>query len=354
MKRIQLMQLVLFSFVLGTAIAFTGGLNPYACIAGTAGATITLSLIGLGASNVLAMAAPDVSALTTDFVKFGGKIFGKRVNEWNLTKSGILVMSNVNKPEALTKLSAQGNPRPYREQADTAGNGAAFTDRILTVRQSKWDFVIDPEKYRQTYLANTEEIPYYKFILDQVSKEYLAAIEASTIGRGVYNGAGSATADIADGFRTIVDAEIVLTNLVPIVTGAITSANAVTKVELVASAMVGSKAWMRKVATRIKCSWETVDKYKAHYRTLNGFNFKPDDLGRYKLDGYNCYLDPEVWMGSSDELILTVDNNLVAGTDSNGVKVYATPRMNLVDLRLMMPIGAQIQDLDAMIVNDQF
>ena len=99
------------------------------------------------------MEAPDLSALTAAFVKFGGKILKKEVNELDLSSPAITVMKNIKQPEALPRINATGGPIPYRAQDDTAGNGVEFTDRTLTVYQSKWDFDYDPEKYRNTYLA---------------------------------------------------------------------------------------------------------------------------------------------------------------------------------------------------------
>lgn len=295
---------------------------------------------------------PDLSALTTSFVKFGGKIFMKNVNDADFKGQGILVYKNVKAPIPLTKLSGQGNIRPYREQDDTSGNGVAFTDRILTVYQSKWDMDVDPEKYRNTYLASDQEIPFYQFILEQVAKEYLAQINDSAAYLGSYNAAGSTAAAIATGWGTIIAAEITATNLTPVVTGAITTANAVDKVELVAKdAQV--KAWMRNKGFVVYCSFATFDKYCTHYRTLNGFQFQPGNKNEYWIDGINARLKPVSWMGTSSRLIATIENNLAVGTDGESVKFAATARRNIIELRPMMPIGFQIADLGAMVVNDQ-
>lgn len=295
---------------------------------------------------------PDLSTLTSSFVKFGGKIFMKNVNEADFKGQGIQVFKNVKAPIALPKLSAQGNPRPYREQDDTSGNDMKFTDRVLTVYQCKWDTDVDPEKYRNTYLADGSSNPFYQYILEQIAKEYLAQINDNVAYLGVYNGAGSTAAAIATGWGTIIAAEITATNLTPVVTGAITSANAVDKVELVAKdAQV--KAWMRTKGFNVYCSFATFDKFCAHYRTLNGYQYKPGNNNEYWIDGINAKLKPVSWMGTSARLIATPDNNLVLGTDGESVQMAATARRNIIELRPMMPVGFQIADLGAMVVNDQ-
>lgn len=296
------------------------------------------------------MASPDVSTLTSSFVEFGGSIFGKNVLNWELSSLGIQVRTNVNAPQAMTKLSAQGTPRPYATGDNTTGNGPKFTDRVLTAYQSKWDYDFDPEEFRNTYLANASGNPFYQEALNQISAEYLDHITRSTLYLGVRNGAGTAPADITDGWGTLIAALITATTITPVATGVITDANAVTKVEQVAEAV---PAWMRQKGFIVYCSYATIDKYKKHYRTLNGFGFNKNEVGQYQLDGINAVLRPVAFMGTSARLIATVKDNLVFGTDMERVAVAASMRRNVSEVRMMIPAGCQIQDLDALVVNDQ-
>jgi hypothetical protein len=41
------------------------------------------------------------------------------------------------------------------------------------------------------------------------------------------------------------------------------------------------------------------------------------------------------------------------GTDSEGVQVHATQSRNIINVRLMMPVGFQIADVGALFVNGQ-
>lgn len=296
------------------------------------------------------MALTDLTAITNSFVELGGAIFGKRVLNWDLKTRGIQVRTNVNKPQVLAKLSAKGGPMPYRGQDDTTGNGVKFTDRTLTVYQSKWDYDFDPKEFHNNYLAGESSDDFVTAANDQVAKEYLDQLTRSTIYFGVRNAAGTGAADLCDGFGTIIAAEIVATKLVPVVTGALTAANAVDKVELVAESV---PVWMREQGFVIYCSYATLDKYKKHYRTLNGFGFSKDETGKYKLDGINATLEPLAMMGNSGRLIATVDGNLVVGTDIESIAVEATKRRNIIEVRQLMDLGTQIQDLDALVVNDQ-
>lgn len=297
------------------------------------------------------MANQDLSALSTDFVKFGGPIMMKEVNAFDAKAQGIMVYKNVKAPIPLPKISAVGGPRPYRAQDDTSGNGVAWTDRTLTVRQSKWDMDFDPEVFRNQYLNDGSENPYYQVALQQIAKEYLAAINDSTAYLGQYNAAGTAANDLADGWGTLIAADIGgAAEITVTATGAITSANAVTKVELVAKSV---PVWMRNKGFRVKVSYDVFDKFLSHYRTLNGFQYQPNQSGSYKIDGINAILEPASWMGSSQRIIAVTDNNLCMGTDGESVTVHASVRRNIIEVRPMMPIGFQIADLAAIVVNDQ-
>jgi hypothetical protein len=293
------------------------------------------------------MATYTTSALTTAFLQ-GASVFGKRVLDWDIRNAGIEVRTNVKAPQALTKLTADGAPRPYRITDDF--NGATFADRVLTVYAAKYDMQLDPEDLRNKYLATLPEFPFENFAVDQAAKQFLDAVTTSTLGSGVYNAAGTGAADLWSGWLTIIAAEITATTLTPVATGAITSANAVTKVEQVADAL---PTLVKQGGFRILCSYDILSKYRIHYRTLNGFGFNKNEVGQYQLDGMNGVLQPQAWLGTSQRLIATVDNNLVFGTDIEGISMHPTPYLNYLKTRLMMTGGCQIKDLAVLTVNDQ-
>jgi hypothetical protein len=314
-------------------------------------ATSYVVTLANSAGLVINADAPDLSAISTGFFTKGPETFRKQVNSWNLDKYGIRVYKRVKQPIKLPKLSAKGGPRPYRTNDDSSGNGFKFTDRELKVNQSKWDFTYNPEEFRNTYLQDESEQPEYQQALDQISKEYLAAINDSAMGSGTYNSSGTTAAAIATGYLTIIANEISGSAITPVVTGSISTSNAVTKVETLVSAM---PAWMReRTDVKILCSYDVFDKYKTHYRASFGFTFQPSAIGKYIVDGTNIELVPCSWMGSSQRLIGTIDGNLVAGTDSDAISVHPSIKMDQIEVRLKMAVGLQIADLEALIVNDQ-
>ena len=57
------------------------------------------------------MATYDLAALTTAFVG-GAEVFGKEVLDWDIRELGIQVRTNVNTPQAMGKLTMDGDPQP--------------------------------------------------------------------------------------------------------------------------------------------------------------------------------------------------------------------------------------------------
>jgi len=293
------------------------------------------------------MATYDLSALTTAFVG-GAEAFGKELLNWDIRSMGVQVRTNVNTPQAMAKFEADGEPQPYRKQDDF--NGGTFTDRVLTAYQSKYDQELDAEDFRNTYLAELPEMPFEQFAVNQAGRQFLEALMKNTLWTGVRNGAGTTSADICDGWGTIIAAEVIGGGLTEVATGAITSANAVTKVEQVADAV---PTFMKQKGFRILSSFDVLEKYRKHYRTLNAFGFNKNERGQYLLDGINAVLQPVAFMGTSQRLVATWDGNLVFGTDLERLSMFPTPHLNLLRNRILFPAGCQIRDLDVITINDQ-
>lgn len=295
----------------------------------------------------------DLSALTNAFVG-GGEIFGKEVLAWDIRDAGIQIRTNVKTPQALAKYTADGKPRPYRKDDDF--NGGTFTDRVLTVRMSKYDQEIDSEDLRNEYLAELPEaqsgglLNFEAFAVQQAAKQYLEALITDTLGSGVYDANGSDAADIADGWLTILAAAIIAGDTVEVATGAITGANAVTKVELLHDACPTK---LKKKGMRILCSHSIAEFYATHYRVLNGFGFDPKMQDKIKLDNRKAVLQAVDWLDGSQRLIATADSNLIFGTDMDTLKMYPTPHLNILQNRIMFAVGCQIRDFDMLRCNDQ-
>lgn len=296
------------------------------------------------------MANPDVSALAAGLVTSGPEIFRSHVNSWDIKNQGILVLDDVSSPRALTKLSSTGSPRPYRTNDDSSGNTATFSDRKLIVNQTKWDFEpFTTENFRNTHLASQRDM-LYETVTDKLSADYLAQVNDNCAYLGVYDANGNTAAAMGTGWGKIIADLITASKITPVVTGAITGANAVNKIEDVVDS---APAHMKSKKGFVYISFATWAKYRTHYRVLNGFGFAPKE-GVYKLDAYpDITIVPASWMGNSGRVIYTLDQNLVFGTDGDAVTMHPSIKYDTIELRMKLPVGFEIQDEVVLIVNDQ-
>lgn len=289
------------------------------------------------------------TALETAFLG-AASVYQKKLLGWDIVEAGVELRTNVTTPQGLAKYDTNDGPQPYRKQDDF--KAGTFTDRTLTAYQSKYDQELDPEDFRNTYLATLPEMPFEQYAVDHAGQRFLDALMRNTLWSGVRNGAGTTPADICDGWGTIIAAEITATNITPVATGVITSANAVTKVEQVYDA---SDVILKRMPSKMYCSYTVFRNYMYHYRTLNGFGFKRDERGKYTLDGTDCELIPVAFMGTSSRLVMTLPGNLVFGTDTGSLSSHPTRHLNLLRNRILFPAGCQIKDIGAEVlkVNDQ-
>lgn len=165
---------------------------------------------------------------------------------------------------------------------------------------------------------------------------------------------------LCDGWGTVLAAEIAATNLTPVVTGAITNSNALEKIDGVMWAAVPELLRQKKV--KFYVSWSVYDKRLANLRA------KKDAGATYtetELESYNKYIIdssrraeiiPCNWMGASQRVIVTIDSNLVMGTnsiDSMGVWGNRVDTLHGYKTIMKFTLAFQFDDLRYLIVNDQ-
>jgi hypothetical protein len=170
---------------------------------------------------------------------------------------------------------------------------------------------------------------------------------------GVYNAAGTTSVDMATGFGTIIAAEVTGGAITPVVTGAITTTNAVSKLELMNKAMPVA---YRKAGYTQYVSYDVFDKYQEDYRERYSKYQEANVDGFYYLDGTSRKVKilPVTWMGTSQRIIATPKENLLMGTDmlSDLQKINTIPAMYTLGAGIVFTVGFEIRDLAAMRVND--
>ena len=325
-----------------------------------------LVLVGMAPKEVgsLFMATPDTSALTAYVGKYQKELFAVLRNSLDIFKD-ITVIPGIKNTLKLTKLTVKDGVRAYREQFDAADDDLAYSGRDLSVELLKRDLLINPIKYRSTWMSevmkpgvNPTDIPFAKFVNEQVAIKV-----AAEVNDGAYlavKGAGTSVATSFNGFAKLIadaiagEVAVAGSGLVPVVTGAITASNAVAALETMTRAMPVA---YRKAGFTHNVSYDVFDKYNLDYREKYGKYLTANDDGFYYIDGTSRKVDiaPRSWMGTSQRIISTPTLNLLAGVDALGdIDTLVTDvELEIIKWRIFFAVGFQIRDLQAMKINDQ-
>jgi hypothetical protein len=352
------------NFKLGTALLFcllVGSVVGMITASPLVGWMVGLGLVLAGTkveAGVLGMATPDTSALAAYAGKYEKKLFTTLRNALDIFKD-ITVLVGIKNTLKLTKLTVIDGVRAYREAFDAADGDLAYSGRDLSVELLKRDIMINPLKYRSTWMSevmkdgvNPDDIPFAGFVNTAVAEKV-----AQEVNDGAYlavKGAGTSVLTSFDGLGTLIAAAIVATTLTPIATGAISNTNAVAKVELMMKAM---PTVYRRAGFNLYMSYDVFDKYNEDYREKYGKNFEINTDGYFYIDNTarKVKIVPASWMGTSQRIIASPKENLLAGVDALGDqdKIHTDVELEIVKWRMLFAIGFQIRDLNAIRVNDQ-
>lgn len=267
---------------------------------------------------------------------------------------------------SIGELVVPGDNVNFTPKTNVIGLGA----RILKTRNWKVDLLIDPAALEKTWLgyvnalgARSQAIPLEQFIVEDLIKRIQKDIRTKALYRGVYNGSGTATADIVNGLLKLVVDDITAGNITPVVTGAITSSNVVDKLLLVHD---GLGQEYKEEMTVMPVNSQIFDWYTRKFspilntNLIGGGGVPPTQNGlinEARLEGTNCMLKREVGLNTSQRLIITPAGNRVLGIDSmDDFTNFEFQRFNrtikvLVDGKL----GVNFNQVDngALAVNDQ-
>lgn len=273
------------------------------------------------------------------------------------------VLTNIPYKVILPKFTASAGARPYRLQEDFVDtlNG---TDRVLEIKRAKMDFLIEPEKFRTTYMQNVRKgltdpnaIPYESFLMEMQIKKFLSEINNDTAYLGSYNGSGTTAAAIADGWGTILAALIAATTVTPETLGTIDNTNAVSKFQTLYRSMPEA---FRNIETVLNCSYQMFDNYKDNLPSGTNIVFintnNPEGEEQLYLLGSNkrCKIVPRTFMSGSDRVIITPKDNLVMGLGfANDVPtIEIVPALSSYKCRINYFTGFQIADPAVIFCNE--
>ena len=301
---------------------------------------------------------PDISALAAYGGAYEKKLFSTLFNELDFTD--LTVIPNVKNDLNLTKLSVASGVRPYSSVFQPPTDDLDYSGRVLSAKLAKRDIEIEPLKYQSTWMAemltpgtDPQSIPFAPYVWEQVIKKVASEVNDSATYLGVYNSAGTTAVAVATGYGTIIANEITGGNLVPIVTGAITNVNAVSKFELMMKSMPSA---YRRAGFNLYVSYDLSDKYQEDYRERYKKYVSMNEDGSFFIDNTSrkVKITPVTWMGTSQRIIATPKENMLVGTDrlSDLQKINTHPTLYTLQAGIVFTIGYNFRDLSAMRVND--
>lgn len=364
MKNLKLLALV--AFVFGSMIGSFIGLNPIVAGFGSVG----LSMVGPGVSGAM-FSGIDLSAVTAQL----GAYISKPENAKGIW---VRMFQELELMQYMRKISGQkGSYAGMKssstevlqafQKAFTNKGGVAFTPYLNTVYRAKVDVLLDNmDEIVDSYLhfmadesKDRKDWPLVKYIIDNHVIPQMVEDLNIAMCRGVYVAPTPGTAGTAigtmNGLQKIITDEIFATSLVPIVTGAITSANAVTKLELFADGIDSDYTDKGGV---VFCSKSVERMYKEHYRTLFGTTNAVGSKNNVSLDNYPIELVGLKGWGSSQRLLFTptgASGNLLYMYDKIFTPTTFEAQKEDRSVKLLgdLHTGVGFNTLEAVFANDQ-
>lgn len=248
-------------------------------------------------------------------------------------------------------------------------NAIAFGAQILKVRDCKVDLKIIPAELHKTWLGKYKkkgtdvfDLPFETFIFMHIFAKIQEKMHKNAFYKGVYNAAGTTTVATMTGFLKLVTDLVTATTITPVVTGAITYANVIDKIELMCDQI--DDAYEDEDDIELVVSKTIFNWYWKKRRELYGVGNLSDvyrgDLtktDRLPIEGYNVTLVKEVGVGTSQRMILTPKKNRILGFDSendlNNIEIQREKRW--LNILIDFKFGAQfmLAKNGYLIVNDQ-
>jgi hypothetical protein len=252
-----------------------------------------------------------------------------------------------------------GDPTSF----SATSNAFDLQPRVLKVRPWKIDLTFYPQLMERQWFgylkangSDPTELPFAQFFFNEITKKANENIRLSALFAGSYNGAGTAPADIFDGYLEIIADEITATTITPVATGVVSSGTVIGDIE---DTYDNLHEAAKAVPGQILVSPTLFDWYVRAYRTAYGSNndYAGMAKGEVALDGTMYVIKREPGLAGSQRIIATTVENLVYGVDTSGEEnaIRVEQNRRAIDVMVDAKAGVQFRDIStrALSVNDQ-
>jgi hypothetical protein len=364
-KSILLVVGLVLTFAVGAFLGSLTGSPATALVAGLLFAGLSFYRTFLPAVHGVALESIDITALAAALGAYHREHRDDLASELLLDENftaDMEVMDDVTDEVPLPELSLTDILQPgINPDFQPKSNAIKFGARILKVRDCKVDLLLEPKVLEKTWLGKLKkasdptDLPFEKFLMAYINSKITENLRLGAVYKGIYNAAGNTPADTMNGWLKIIVDEITADKIEPVITGAITSANVVDKLEMVYDNLgdaYKNKPTIMKVAPTIY-TW-----YNRKFRSDFGANQDYKGMQRLArpLDGTLCTLVSEPGMTGSQRVIASLPENFVYGTDSaSGYNFDAQKFDRQIKLLIDLKAGVQFKQIHSrgLAVNDQ-
>ncbi len=372
-----------------------------AAIGVTALATFTPSLSGM----LFTTPTTEVAAIAKHIGMHSKQLMGQILNGLDVVKDLYTDRTVSRQGKLLPKLTIEKGVQPldpYKDRNNRKERG--LSGRIMFVYDSMKLFYWVPDEWIDSYMSDmivpgTKQIPFAAYVMEK-EREKLAEEINNTFylqkyaGNAVDWASGStySTGDVRffvtdrnyyralsstnagespithpakwllvndvinyNGIGTIIANEITAGNITPIVTGAITSSNAIEKIEGMYRGMTEAHQAQKGVFWMSQSTYEKyLDNYRNKYTHVTGEEV--GDKAHYVFGSNKRFqIKPATWMAGSGRVIIDINQNLRVGTNliSSPGFTNTVPTLHGVEGVAKWVFGSEICDLEVLYVNDQ-
>lgn len=248
--------------------------------------------------------------------------------------AGIQVMNDVEDEAPMYKLDTTDPGQPGNRGTEAPkSNVLAFSNRKLKVRDAEITVKFTQQEINELYRTHLRQIresgargsayniPFEDVLFSALVNKWMHHIVTDLAWKGVYNASGTSTADICDGWQTILDAAVTATDIVAaaqVFTGtALTNSNALDQFNGVNQLITDNAPVYEGMLLNVFCSHSALKKYRTNYRaTFNALPYNIEFKKNFLDDDMNRPFEPMQGLAGDDRIVITTPGNLVIGTDA--------------------------------------
>lgn len=284
------------------------------------------------------MGSLSITSLSTDLKKHladNPTIYQEKMvmMEDELLGKGIQIFNDVEDEMPLYKLDVTDPGQPgNRSTENVKSSVVSFSNRTLKVRDAEVTLKFTNQEINALYRTHLNkmtqsaargsayDVPFEDVIMSAIINKFMDRILTTLAFKGAYNASGTSTADIANGWETILNA-LVVAETVPaarVFTGAaISAATALAQFNGVNDLVVNNDPQYVDQVLNVYCAPENLKHYRTNYRaTFNSLPYNTEFKKNFLDDDTNRPLYAMQGLAGSDAIIVTTPGNMVIGTDA--------------------------------------